>query len=124
MLKFLLFTLLFVTTNVSSKTLIYAGKLITSENQRVLKEQTVVVNDDVIESIQVGYMPASDTDTVIDLKAATVMPGLMDMHVHLSMQHGGPQTYLQRFQYNEADYALVAANFAEKNITVRFYHSA
>ena len=80
----------------------------------------MVVSDDVIESIQAGYMPASDTDTVIDLKAATVMPGLMDMHVHLSMQHGGPQTYLQRFQYNEADYALVAANFAEKTLLSGF----
>lgn len=120
MFKFLLFTMLCCATSVSSKTLIYAGKLITSESHEVLEAQTVVVSDDVIESIQAGYMPASDTDTVIDLKAATVMPGLMDMHVHLSMQHGGPQTYLQRFQYNEADYALVAANFAEKTLLSGF----
>jgi imidazolonepropionase-like amidohydrolase len=40
----------------------------------------------------------------------------MDMHVHLSSQHGGPQTYLERFSLNEADYALRAANYA--NITL------
>lgn len=28
-------------------------------------------------------------DTVIDLKAATVMPGLMDMHVHISSEQSG-----------------------------------
>ena len=120
MRKIVLLTLLFFAAGVSSKTLIHAGKLITSENNKVLEARTIVVNGDEIESIQKGYLQGADGDTVIDLKAATVMPGLMDMHVHLSMQHGGPQTYLQRFQYNEADYALAAANFAEKTLMSGF----
>ena len=53
-------------------------------------------------------------------KHATVMPGLMDMHVHLSSQHGGPQTYLERFSLNEADYALKAANYAEITLDAGF----
>ena len=120
MRKIVLLTLLFFAAGVSSKTLIHAGKLITSEDDKVLEERTIVINGDVIESIERGYLQASDGDTVIDLKAATVMPGLMDMHVHLSMQHGGPQTYMQRFQYNEADYALAAANYAEKTLMSGF----
>lgn len=120
MLKIVLLTLLLFVANASSKTLIHAGKLITSENNKVLEERTIVINGELIESIERGYLQASDGDTVIDLKSATVMPGLMDMHVHLSMQHGGPQTYMQRFQYNEADYALAAANFAEKTLMSGF----
>ena len=116
----ILLTFLVISASAQAKTLIYAGKLITAENDKVLEERTIVVNGNLIESIESGYIAAGDGDTIVDLKNATVMPGLMDMHVHLSMQHGGPQTYLQRFQFNEADYAYVAANYAEKTLMSGF----
>ena len=103
-----------------AKTLIHAGKLVTAEDNSVLKEYTIVVDGNQIESVSSGYASPSDGDTVIDLKDATVMPGFMDMHVHLSMQHGGPATYIQRFSNNEADYALAAANFAETTLMSGF----
>jgi imidazolonepropionase-like amidohydrolase len=103
-----------------AKTLIHAGQLITAENDSVLKEYTIVVDGSQIESVSAGYANPDDGDTVIDLKDSTVMPGFMDMHVHLSMQHGGPATYMQRFTYNEADYALAAANFAETTLMSGF----
>ncbi|MBT0587909.1 metal-dependent hydrolase family protein [Alteromonas oceanisediminis] len=116
----LFIVLTLMTIAVHAKTFIHAGYLITAESDTLLSEHTIVVDGDRIERIEPGFVTGSDNDTVIDLRNSTVMPGLMDMHVHLSQQHGGPQTYLQRFTHNEADYALAAANYAEKTLLSGF----
>lgn len=94
-------------------TLIHAGKVFTGTSNSLQENVTIVVEDNKIKAVKKGFAKAQEGDTVIDLKTSTVMPGLMDMHVHLSSQHGGPQTYLERFSLNEADYALRAANYAK-----------
>ena len=94
-------------------TLIHAGKVFTGTSNSLQENVTIVVEDNKIKAVTKGFAEAQEGDTVIDLKTSTVMPGLMDMHVHLSSQHGGPQTYLERFSLNEADYALRAANYAK-----------
>jgi len=89
-----------ISTISQADTLIYAGNAFTSTSNELLSDVTIVVDDNKIEAIKEGFVKAEEGDTVIDLKHATVMPGLMDMHVHLSSQHGGPQTYLDRFSLN------------------------
>ena len=99
-------------TSSVADTLIHAGKAFTGTSSTLLEKVTIVVDGNKIKAIQKGFVEAGEGDEVIDLKGHTVMPGLMDMHVHLSSQHGGPQTYLERFSLNEADYALRGANYA------------
>ncbi|MEE3057938.1 MAG: amidohydrolase family protein [Pseudomonadota bacterium] len=94
-------------------TLIHAGKVFTGTSNSLQENVTIVVEDNKIKAVKKGFAEVQEGDTVIDLRSSTVMPGLMDMHVHLSSQHGGPQTYLERFSLNEADYALRAANYAK-----------
>jgi imidazolonepropionase-like amidohydrolase len=94
-------------------TLIHAGTGFTGTSKNLQENVTIVVEDNKIKAVKKGFAEAQEGDTVIDLRSSTVMPGLMDMHVHLSSQHGGPQTYLERFSLNEADYALRAANYAK-----------
>ncbi|MCU7553581.1 amidohydrolase family protein [Alteromonas sp. ASW11-19] len=101
-------------------TLIHAGKVFTGTSDDIQDAMTIVVEDNKIAAITDGYQSADEGDTVVDLKNATVMPGLMDMHVHLSSQHNGPQTYLARYTLNEADLALRAANYAEKTLMAGF----
>ena len=96
----------------AADTLIHAGKVFTGTSKTLQENMTIVVENNKIKAVKKGFAEALEGDTVIDLKTSTVMPGLMDMHVHLSSQHGGPQTYLERFSLNEADYALRAANYA------------
>lgn len=101
-------------------TLIHAGKVFTGTSKSLQDKMTIVVEDNKIKGIKKGFIEAQEGDTVIDLTSSTVMPGLMDMHVHLSSQHGGPQTYLERFSLNEADYALRAANYAQITLNSGF----
>ena len=72
-------------------TLIHAGELLAVPGQSPARNQTVVVEGDRIVEIRAGFADAAefgDDVTVIDLREAFVLPGLMDMHVHLQGQLG------------------------------------
>lgn len=104
---------------VQSATLIHAGKLITAENDKVLSEQTIVVEQNKITAVVAGFKDAAAGDEVVDLRHHTVMPGLMDMHTHLSSQYSA-NAYAEKYTLNEADYAFRAATFAEKTLLTGF----
>lgn len=103
----------------SAATLIYAGKLITADSDKVKSNQTVVVENDKIIAIETGYKTATAADQVIDLRNHTVMPGLMDMHTHFYSQFSAT-AYAEAFTMNEADSALRAATYAEKTLMAGF----
>ncbi|WP_439106717.1 amidohydrolase family protein [Congregibacter sp.] len=65
--------------------LIHAGQLLAIPGEKPLMEQTVVITDGRVSAVVDGYADAADysADAVVDLKDSFVMPGLMDMHVHL-----------------------------------------
>ena len=103
-----------------SATLIHAGNVFTATSDTLQSKVTIVVEDNKIQAIKPGYSEPGDNDTVINLKNSTVLPGLMDMHVHLSFQFDGPQTYLNGYTLNEADYAIRAAHYADKTLKAGF----
>ncbi len=103
----------------SADTLIHAGRLIDGESDRVMTEMTVRVSGSVIKSIEKGYTAAGMGDSVVDLRNQTVLPGLMDMHVHLTGQYS-PDSRLRRFTMNEADYAFDAARYARRTLDAGF----
>lgn len=72
-------------------TLIHAGELLAVPGQSPASRQTIVVENDVIAKVVSGFANAADFDgevTVIDLSDKFVLPGLMDMHVHLQGELG------------------------------------
>lgn len=72
-------------------TLIHAGELLAIPGQRPLLQQTIVIEDGQITAVRNGYANAADFDghvEVIDLSNQFVLPGLMDMHVHLQVELG------------------------------------
>ena len=105
--------------NVSADTLIHAGRLINGESDSAITEMTVRVDGSQIKAIESGYVAAGPDDTVIDLKNHTVMPGLMDMHVHLTHQYT-EDSRLNRFITNEADYAIDAVKYAKRTLEAGF----
>ena len=106
--------------SVQAATLIHAGNMFSGTSDTLQSNVTIVVNGNTIEAIESGFRSPTEHDSVINLKDATVMPGLMDMHVHLSLQFDGPQTYLNGFTLNEADYAIRAAHYAQKTLNAGF----
>ncbi len=105
--------------NVSADTLIHAGRLIDGASDSAVTEMTVRVDGSQIKAIESGYVAAGPDDAVINLKNHTVMPGLMDMHVHLTSQYT-EDSRLNRFITNEADYAIDAVKYARRTLEAGF----
>lgn len=78
----------------------HCGKIIDTEKGKVLVSKTVIINGAKIEAIKSGFIPSENaTDIIIDLKSKTVMPGLIDMHVHIEGETS-PTRYLDEFTKN------------------------
>ncbi|MGS2721028.1 amidohydrolase family protein [Paraglaciecola aestuariivivens] len=99
-----------------SATFIHAGKVIDSRDDKVMNKATIVVTGNKITAVNSGFTQAGENDQVIDLSDYTLMPGLMDMHTHITSQNSGLAGYMERFTLNEADYALKGVLYAEKTL--------
>ena len=83
-----LFSIAFlISNNIYATTIIHAGKLIDGKANTVRSKMTIVINDNLITDIIKGYKNPKDDDTYLDLKDHTVLPGLMDMHVHFGGEY-------------------------------------
>ena len=78
----------------AAQTYIHAGRLIAVPGQAVRGPSTIVVENGRIVSVTGGLLPAAPGIDLIDLSAKTVLPGLIDSHVHLSTDRGGEQALL------------------------------
>lgn len=116
----LVLMLIFSTSQLfAQSTLLHCGRLIDVKTNKVLTEMTITVEGNKIISVEKGYKNPSQGDQVIDLKDKTVMPGLMDMHVHLESQTS-KTGYLDRFTLNPPDIAFRAAKYAETTLMCGF----
>src|SRR5262252_732489 len=66
-----------------------ASKLFDPQAGRLLDHPVIVVSGDKIQSVTSGDVPVQTGATVIDLGNATLLPGFIDVHTHLTMNVGG-----------------------------------
>ena len=68
---------------------IQAGRLIVDAAKPALGPSTVIVTDGRITAIESGAAAPAGA-TIVDMRSDTVMPGMTDVHVHLSLNSGEP----------------------------------
>jgi imidazolonepropionase-like amidohydrolase len=120
MRKLPLLILLFIGPSAfAQKTFIQCGKLIDGISSRAKAEMTIVIDGKMITDIQKGYTSGGANDKVIDLKSKTVMPGLIDCHVHLEEQHS-KTGMLDGFTMTDADVAYHAQIYAKRTLMAGF----
>ncbi len=100
-------------------TYLHCGRLIDCISNEAKSEMTIIVDGNHITEVRKGYATAPAGSAVIDLRSKTVMPGLMDMHVHLEGE-SNPKTYEEKFRLNPTDVAYQAEVFGKKTLMAGF----
>ena len=113
------FLISFFCVYLHSKTVIHAGYLFNSNNGNIEPEMTIYIENERISEVIEGYVNPELEDEFIDLTGYYVLPGLIDMHVHLTNQSSN-RAYLERVTLNSADYAIRATKNAEKTLIAGF----
>jgi imidazolonepropionase-like amidohydrolase len=103
----------------AQQTIIHCGTLIDCTSDKVAREMSIIVEGNTIIDVKKGYIKGNPGDTTVDLKSETVMPGLMDMHVHIEHE-SGPKRYEEKFRENKDYIALKATQYCERTLMAGF----
>ncbi len=112
---YFLLCLLFPLAMFGQRTVIYCGKLIIPQSLEIRNEMSILIEGNKIIEVQKGYVTPSAGDRVLDLKSKTVMPGLIDCHVHITSETKKGNNG-EGFTLNPADIAFESLKYA--NITL------
>ena len=120
-MKKLLFLILFFTLSINAQDYyLHVGKLFNSNEGKMLDNMTIIVSGNKIKDIKKGYeLPENDNSVIIDLKDSTVMPGFIDLHVHIESEYN-PEKYLNEFTAEESEIAFSSLKFAKRTLMAGF----
>lgn len=110
--------LLYGTALCGQTSYLYCGRMlpINADPQSAV---TLVIENNRISRIEKGYVAAPAGATIVDLKNKTVLPGLIDCHVHLEFEQSR-NSYNERYVMNSADIAYRAAVYARRTLEAGF----
>jgi imidazolonepropionase-like amidohydrolase len=98
---------------------IHAGRLIDGTGARVREQVTILVRDDRIVSVTPGYSQPAGAQ-LIDLSNATVLPGLIDCHVHITSQFDGGDPVREMVTRDDFDSAYRTPAYARATLEAGF----
>ena len=99
---------------------IHAGTLIDGMSDTPRKQVSILVRDDKIVAVESGFQTPAGA-TVIDLSSATVLPGFIDCHVHMSAKLPSRLNEIEdRMTHTDIDRAFDGAAFARRMLQQGF----
>ena len=105
---------------VGAETLVVrAARMLDVENGRITGPVRVVIRDGLIESINPERLPVDAP--VLEVGDRTLMPGLLDMHTHLTMDYFTGSSWVTAPVFQSAtDWAIMGVQFAEQTLQAGF----
>jgi imidazolonepropionase-like amidohydrolase len=103
----------------AQQTYIHAGALFDGTGEELRSNVTIIVDGDSIVEVRDGFLQPDSESTLIDLSDKTVLPGLIDLHVHLENETS-PNNYLDRFTKNPEDVAFESSMYAKRTLLAGF----
>lgn len=98
---------------------IHCGHWVDTESGLTKDRVTVVVQADTILDVLDGWSKVPAGAEAVDLKDLWVLPGLIDMHVHIESETN-PRKYMEAYVFEKADIAYRAQHFAEVTLQAGF----
>ncbi|HYN46004.1 MAG TPA: amidohydrolase family protein [Allosphingosinicella sp.] len=96
--------LLIAAPSAAETVVVHAGRLIADASRPASGPSTITIVDGRITAVAAGLTPAPAGARLIDLSSRTVLPGLVDLHVHLS---GDPGTDYRQEAVDSDEYAAL-----------------
>ena len=119
LLSILIFVFIISATSIGQNLkAIKAGKMIDVLNGTILTNQIILIDSNKIVDIGPSLAIPSNAE-VIDLSNATVLPGLMDCHTHLTWEPGD-NYYEDIFRKTPIDYAVRAPIYLKRTLEAGF----
>ena len=116
-----LFLLIFLssTSLFAQQTYIHAGQLLDGTGDNIRENVTIIINGNSIEAIENGFLEPGNETRLVDLSKQTILPGLIDMHVHLEGETN-PNRYIETFTMDPEERALRSVMFAKRTLDAGF----
>jgi imidazolonepropionase-like amidohydrolase len=95
------------------------GDTFDARTARLVGPRTIVTGADGRIAQVLGAKAAAPGATVVDLSGQTCLPGLIDLHVHLS-QESNPKSYEERFRLDDIDFGYRALAYADRTLRAGF----
>lgn len=116
----LVIAILFTQSTFAQDYYLHCGKILDSQSGKTTTNQTIVVSKNKILKIIDGFVTKKNPqDIEINLKNKFVLPGLIDLHVHIEGERN-PHYYVSKYVDNEADIAFVSTRCAEVTLLAGF----
>ena len=103
-------------------TVVRAARMFDARAGRIVTPGVVVVEGGSIKAVGQGAAAAVAGATVVELGDATLLPGFMDAHTHISGEPGPDwrQDMIEGFEQTVAERTLIAADLARRTLMAGF----
>ncbi len=116
----LILSIYFTQVTFSQDYYLHCGKILDSKSGKIATNQTIIVTKNKISKIIDGFVPKQNPqDIEINLKNKFILPGLIDLHVHIEGERN-PHYYVSKYVDNEADIAFESTRYAEVTLLAGF----
>ena len=114
-------SLIFMTLSAAAQTVyIHAGALLDRPGEAPRGESTIVVRDGRIDSVRDGLIAPPTDARLIDLSKQFVLPGLIDMHVHIFNDDDKLRSRMEANNRDYEDQLLIAIDNSRRTLEAGF----
>ncbi|HEX7114622.1 MAG TPA: amidohydrolase family protein [Steroidobacter sp.] len=99
---------------------IHAGTLLDRPGQEPRGRSTIVVRNGLVESVRDGFIAPEPGARLVDLSQQFVLPGLIDMHVHMLNDDDKMRSRLEANNRDVEDTLLIAVDNARRTLEAGF----
>lgn len=114
---FMFFTTVVLAQPTPPVTVLRAARMLDVTTGKIVSNAVVVVEGDRIKAVNASSLPSGAR--LVDLGNVTLLPGLIDLHTHITMQLG-PDSFNRMGRDTAADSALRGAYYARKTLLAGF----